>query len=78
VWLPRGGADYVFDRETPYQQRVGEEPTMAAPRNRFGTHQRRLAFFRQTQELAQRLLEFRRLHIIGVPAEGRVPPGLID
>jgi hypothetical protein len=65
----------VLHHHAAGEERVGEERAVTPPRHRLRAHDRDRSLLGERPELAEPLLELRRLHVIGVAAEGGVPPG---
>ena len=59
-------------------QCVADERAMTAPGHRFRAHQCDPVFFRELNQFFDLLLEFRRLHVIGVASKRCIPPTGIE
>ena len=73
----RSSAHDVFDAYAADEQRVANERAMAAPRHRFGTHDRGALCARELEQALQAVTKFFAAHIIGVAAKGSVTPAEI-
>jgi len=62
------------DRDAAHSERVAHHRAVAAPRHRFGAHDRNALFTAQADECGKRVAEFRGLQVIGKAAEGFVSP----
>jgi len=77
VWLAFPGSDDVFDANAPNEKCIADQRSVAAPGDRFGTHQRAALAGRQLRDLFDILGELRRLHVIRIAAKRKiVPPGV--
>ena len=70
--LPR--REEMDDVRAERHENVGDEPAVATPPERFGTHDRRTQATGQHQQLGEPLGEFLRLDVIRVGPECRVRP----
>jgi len=71
-------AEDVRDRFPARDEGVGDELTVAAPRNRLGAQHGRGPRAADLEQPRQGSLKRRRLHMVGVPAERGAPPRGID
>jgi hypothetical protein len=69
-----GGGEDFDDSNAAHAQRVGHQRPMAAPRHRFGAHDRCALLTAQSDQLVEAVRKFLRLHVIGIAAKARVPP----
>jgi len=74
---PRGAGD--FERlDAAHDQRVGNERTVAAPRNRLGAHDRRGRRSGEGDQLIDSICECFRLHVVRISTKRFVAPSEID
>lgn len=59
-------------------QRIGDQPAVAAPRDSLGAHDRAWALPTLHHELFQCIQEFCRLHIVGIATKTGIAPPVID
>jgi len=76
--LAAGSTHDVLSTDSPDQQGVGDERTMAAPGHRLSAHQCNPILLRQPDQFAEALLKFRRQHVIRETPEGGVAPAQAD
>lgn len=72
-----GRAHYVEDGDAANGEGVRDHRTVAAPGDCFGAHDGGGPAVIEREELVDTLGEFRRLHVIRIPAEGRIAPGSV-
>jgi hypothetical protein len=72
-----GGGEDFDDSNAAHAQRVGHQRPMAAPRHRFGAHDRCALLTAQSDQLIETVRKFLRLHVIGIAAKARVPPASV-
>src|SRR5437763_15413258 len=68
--LHRRGRHEVCNLRARDNQRISDQPAMAAPRHRLAAHDRRPAVLSQLKQLTQAFLELIAIHVDGVIAEG--------
>jgi len=78
VFFGSCGADDFEDPDTANDERVGNQRTMAAPRDCFGAHQRSGPQFRKLNSVLERFLEFHGLHVVREAPKTGVAPAEID
>src|SRR5262249_58132749 len=67
--------DDVPDLDTAYEERIGDQLTMATPGHRFGAEDGGRSLARELEQPVERGLELVRVHVVGVGAEGGALPG---
>ena len=60
--------------DASHQERIGDQGTVATPRNGLGAHDRDPLQGCERNEFVKMLLEIRGLHVIGIAAEACVAP----
>ena len=63
--------------DPPDDQRIRDEGSVATPRHRLRAHQHHALALRERQTPGQPLVERRRLHVVRIAAEARIPPSSV-
>ena len=64
----------VTHRDSPGDQRIGDQLAVTLPPFRLGTHDGGTTALGKHEQRLKVLVEFSRLHVVGIPAEPRVAP----
>lgn len=72
--IPTDFAHDVLSGNSAGEQRIGNQGTVASPRNGFRAHQCDAILVRELNKAIESLFEFRGLHVVGKAAEGCILP----